>query len=245
MDELGRGAAAIDGGARLSLARRAVAEAIGTALLVVAVIGSGISASRLSPSDLGVQLFENAIATGAALVAIILAFGPVSGAHLNPIVTAVEGARGRLPTIEVPTYVGAQIAGGIAGAVLANLMYSLPAVELSTNRRGGAGILLGEVIATFGLVLVVAGVGRLGRWTATAAAVGAYIAGAYFFTSSTSFANPAVTIARSLSDTFAGIAPASVPPFVLMEVVGGAIGFLAVRYLFTWPRGATEGITGR
>ena len=217
---------------RLSLARRAAAESIGTALLVAAVIGSGISASRLSPGDVGLQLFENAMATGAALVAIILALGPVSGAYLNPVVTAVAAARGGLGAGEAWTYAGAQVAGGVAGAMIANLMFSLPAIQLSTTHRGGAGVLLGEVVATTGLVLVVAGAARAGRLTATATAVGAYIAGAYFFTSSTSFANPAVTVARSLSDTFAGIAPASVVPFLLMEILGGGLGYLLVRWWF-------------
>jgi len=219
-------------GARRSLPRRAAAEAIGTALLVAAVIGSGISAARLSPGDLGLQLFENAMATGAALVAIILALGPVSGAYLNPVVTAVDAARGGLRAGEAWTYALAQVAGGVAGAMIANLMFSLPAIELSTKHRGGAGVLLGEVVATIGLVLVVAGATRAGRLTATAVAVGAYIAGAYFFTSSTSFANPAVTVARSLSDTFAGIAPASVVPFLLMEILGGALGYILVRWWF-------------
>ena len=216
---------------RLSLPRRAVAESTGTALLVLAVIGSGISASRLSPHDVGLQLLENAAATGAALVAIILGLGPVSGAYLNPVVTAVDTALGRLSLTEAWSYGAAQIGGGLIGAVLANLMFSLPAVWLSGKVRSGGGVLLGEVIATFGLVLVVFGTTRLRRWPATAAAVGAYIAGAYFFTSSTSFANPAVTLARSLSDTFAGIAPSSVVPFLLMELAGGTLGFLAIRFL--------------
>src|SRR5436190_2545391 len=232
MDPLQVDGVASGRGARLSLARRVTAEAIGTALLVAAVIGSGISASRLSPGDVGLQLFENAMATGAALVAIILALGTVSGAYLNPVVTAVAAARGRLAPGEAWTYAGAQVAGGLAGAMIANLMFSLPAIDLSTKHRGGAGVFLGEVVATIGLVLVVAGAARAGRLTATAVAVGAYIAGAYFFSSSTSFANPAVTVARSLSDTFAGIAPASVVPFLLMEILGGALGYVLVHWWF-------------
>jgi glycerol uptake facilitator-like aquaporin len=232
MESLEAGGASPSRVAGLSLARRAAAEAIGTALLVAAVIGSGVSASRLSPDDVGLQLFENAMATGAALVAIILAFGPVSGAYLNPVVTVVDAARGRLAAREAWAYASAQVAGGVAGAIIANLMFSLPAIEVSTTHRGGAGVWLGEVVATVGLVLVVAGAARSGRWTATAVAVGAYIAGAYFFTSSTSFANPAVTVARSLSDTFAGIAPASVVPFLAMEIVGGALGYLLVRWWY-------------
>jgi glycerol uptake facilitator-like aquaporin len=217
---------------RVSLSRRAVAEAIGTALLVLAVVGSGISATRLSPHDVGLQLFENAAATGLALVAIILALGPVSGAHLNPIVTAVDVALGGLTVAEGWAYAAAQVVGGAIGAVLANLMFSSPAIELSTRHRSGGGVLLGEAVATFGLILVISGLVRSGRASAVAFAVGAYIAGAYFFTSSTSFANPAVAIARSLSDTFAGIAPSSVPGFLLMELIGGGLGFVAVRLLY-------------
>jgi glycerol uptake facilitator-like aquaporin len=181
----------------------------------------------------GLQLFENAAATGVALVAIILALGPVSGAHLNPIVTAVDVALGGLTVADGWVYAAAQVLGGAIGAVLANLMFSLPAIELSTKLRTGEGVLLGEALATFGLILVVFGLVRSGRGSAVAFAVGAYIAGAYFVTSSTSFANPAVAIARSLSDTFAGIAPSSVPGFLLMELVGGGFGVVAVRLLYS------------
>lgn len=214
------------------LARRALAELMGTALLLMAVIGSGIAAQRLSPSDVGLQLFENAAATAAALVAIILAVGPVSGAHLNPVVTLADRAFGGVTNAVAGAYVVAQLLGGAAGAILANLMFSLPAVEVSTKPRVGAGLWLGEVVATFGLVLVVFGVVRSGRTGTAPFAVGAYIAGAYWFTSSTSFANPAVTLARTLSNTFVGISPASAPAFILAQLVGCALAVLAARTLY-------------
>jgi glycerol uptake facilitator-like aquaporin len=213
------------------LLRRAVAEAVGAGLLVLAVIGSGIAASRLSPDDVGLQLLQNALATAGALVAIILALGPVSGAHLNPVVTLAVRAAGGVDNREVGAYVVAQVAGGAAGAVIANLMFSLPAIELSTQVRSSGGLWLGEVVAAFGLVLVVLGVVR-STWPAAAPfAVAAYIGGAYYFTSSTSFANPAVTVARTLSDSFAGIDPASVPAFVAAQVVGGGLAVALSRFL--------------
>jgi arsenate reductase len=215
-----------------SLGRRALAEFIGTALLVAAVIGSGIAASNLSPNDVGLQLFENAAATGAALVAIILAVGPVSGAHLNPVITLLDRAFGGMTNRDAGAYIGAQFAGGAVGAILANLMFDLPAIDISTQVRSGSGLWLGEVIATFGLALVVFGVVRSGRGAAAPFAVGAYIAAAYFFTSSTSFANPAVTVARTLSNTFAGIAPSSVPGFVAFQLVGAAIAIGAIHVLY-------------
>jgi arsenate reductase len=219
-----------------ALGRKAASEFIGTALLVLAVIGSGIAASRLSPGDTGLALFENAVATGAALVAIILAVGPVSGAHLNPVITLVDRITGGMSSREATLYIAAQIAGAGLGAILANLMFSLPAVTLSTQDRSGAGLWLSEVIATFGLVLVVFGLARSGRNEAAPFAVGAYIAAAYFFTSSTSFANPAVTFGRTLSDTFAGIAPASAPAFVLAQLAGGVLGLLVVQVLYPTDR---------
>jgi glycerol uptake facilitator-like aquaporin len=215
------------------LARRALAEFLGTLLLVMAVVGSGIAAQGLSPHDVGLQLLENAVATGVALVAIILAVGPVSGAHLNPLVSLVDAALGGLSRAAVGVYAAAQVAGAICGAVLANLMFSLAAVSVSQHTRSGGGVLLGEVVATFGLLLVIFGIARAGRLSAVPFAVGAYIAGAYFFTSSTSFANPAVTVGRMFSDTFAGIAPRSVGPFVAAQVVGAVIALLTVRFL--WP----------
>jgi glycerol uptake facilitator-like aquaporin len=217
--------------AAADLARRAVAELIGTAFLVAAVIGSGIAAHRLSPDDVGLQLLENSLATGAALVALILALQPVSAAF-NPVVTLVERALGRLSSREAGALVVAQVAGGALGAVLANLMFDLDPVTLSGHHRSGGGVLLGEVVATFGLVLLVFGSLRAGRGDVVAFTVGGYIAAAYWFTSSTSFANPAVTVARMLSDTFAGIAPASVLPFVAMQLVGGAAALVTVRFLY-------------
>ena len=218
------------------LARRALAELVGTALLVLAVVGSGIAAEKLSPGDSGLQLLENAMATAAALVAIILAVGPVSGAHLNPVVTLAVRSLGGLSTGEAGAYVGAQLAGGAIGAVGANLMYSLPAVELSSTVRGGGGLWLSEVVATFGLLVVVFGVVRSGRASIAAFAVGAYIGGAYFFTSSTSFANPAVTMARSLTDTFSGIAWRSVPAFVVAQTAGAVVAVAVVRALYPTVR---------
>jgi arsenate reductase len=214
------------------LPRKALAEFIGTALLLIAVIGSGIAAQRLSPNDSGLELFENAAATAAALVAIILAVGSVSGAHLNPVVTLADRFFGGVTTTEAATYVVAQVAGAVSGAVIANLMFSLPAVELSTRHRSAGGLWLAEVVATFGLLLVVFGVARSGRTGAAPFAVGAYIGGAYFFTSSTSFANPAVTAARTLSNTFAGIAWRSAPAFVLAQLGGAALAVVVVRVLY-------------
>ena len=220
-----------------SLGRRALAELTGTALLVTAVVGSGIAASRLSPNDVGLELFENAVATGAALVAIILAVGPVSGAHLNPVITLLDRVFRGVSTPAAVVYIAAQVVGAIAGAILANLMFGLPALEVSTKVRSGGGLGLGEVLATFGLALVVFGVVRSGRSAVAPFAVGAYITGAYFFTSSTSFANPAVTIGRVFSNTFAGIAPSSMAAFIEFQLVGGAIAAVAIRVLY--PDAAT------
>jgi arsenate reductase len=215
------------------LFRRALAEFIGTGVLLIAVVGSGIAAQSLSPSDTGLALLENAIATGAALVAIILAIGSVSGAHLNPVVSCADAYFKGLKPRELAAYVVAQIAGAGAGVVLANMMFSLPAVTISGHVRSNSGLWLGEVVATFGLLLVVFGVTRSGRSGTAPFAVGTYITGAYFFTSSTSFANPAVTLARTLSDTFAGIAPTSVLPFIVAQIVGAALACAVVRVL--WP----------
>jgi len=215
-----------------ALARRLLAEALGTALLVAVVIGSGIAASQLSPGDVGLQLFENAAATAAGLVALILALGPVSGAHFNPVVTLADRAFGGLTGAEAVAYIGAQFVGGAIGAMVANVMFSHPVVELSTHTRSSGALWSSEVVATFGLLLVIFGVVRSGRSAAAPFAVGAYIGGAYFFTSSTSFANPAVTVARTLSDTFAGIAPGSVGAFVVAQLVGAALAVVAVRALY-------------
>lgn len=222
----------------MEVARRALAELVGTAFLLISVIGSGIAAQRLSPNDTGLQLLENAAATAAALVAIILAVGPVSGAHLNPVVTLADRAFGGIATRDAAAYVVAQLAGAGLGAVVANLMFSEPAVELSSTTRTGAGIWLGEVVATVGLLLVIFGVLRSGRASSAPFAVGAYIGGAYWFTSSTSFANPAATVGRMLTDTFAGVAPASAPTLVLAQLVGGALAVGLVVLLYP---GAREG----
>lgn len=213
------------------LVRRAVAEAVGTGLLVLAVIGSGIAASRLS-SDVGLQLLANAAATAGALVAIILAVGPVSGAHLNPAVTLADRVFGGLTTFEAGVYCASQVVGGAVGAVVANVMFSLPPLELSSHSRSSGALWTSEVVATFGLLLVIFGVVRSGRSTVAPFAVAAYIGGAYFFTSSNSFANPAVTLARTLSDTFAGIDPASVPAFVLAQLAGAGLAVALVRLLY-------------
>lgn len=212
-----------------------VAEAIGTGLLIVAVVGSGIMASRLSPHDVGLQLLQNAVATAGALVGLILTFGSVSGAHFNPVVTVVDRLSGLLPSRYAIAYIAAQIVGGCAGAVLTNLMFELDAVSVSTKDRSSVALWLSEVVATVGLLLVVNGCVRGGRGSAVPFAVGAWIGGAYWFTSSTSFANPAVTVARTLSDTFAGIAPASAPMFVVAQGVGCVIAALLVRFLFPRP----------
>lgn len=216
------------------LVRRGAAELLGTAFLVAGVVGSGIAAQRLSPHDTGLQLLENSVATGAVLVALILALQPVS-ASFNPVVTLVERALGRIGTVAAAALIVAQVVGGLVGAVVANLMFDLDAVSVSGHDRVDGGHLVGEVVATLGLVLVVFGTIRSPRIETVAFAVGGYITGAYWFTSSTSFANPAVTIARTLSDTFAGIAPSSVPWFVLMQLVGGVLGTAAVRLLHPAP----------
>ena len=213
------------------LARRLTAELVGTAFLVTAVVGSGIAAFRLSPDDVGLQLLENSLITGAALIALILALQPVS-ASFNPVVTLVERALGAISSRDTAYLIVAQVIGGSLGTVLANLMYDLDAINLSTRDRSGGGLWLGEIVASFGLVLVVFGSLRSGRSEIVAFTVGGYITAAYWFTSSTSFANPAVTIARMFSDTFAGIQPASVPAFVGCQVVGGALALLLVRFLY-------------
>ncbi len=209
-----------------------VAEALGTGLLIIAVVGSGIMASRLSPDDVGLQLLENAAATACALMALILTFGAVSGAHFNPIVTLVDRLGGAISTRDTALYAVAQTAGGCIGSMIANLMFELDAVNVSTKTRSSSALWLSEVIATVGLLLVINGCVRTGRASAVPFAVGAWIGGAYWFTSSTSFANPAVTIARTLTNTFAGIKPSSAPMFVVMQVLGGAMGFVLIRYLY-------------
>ena len=209
--------------------RRLLAEFVGTALLVTAVVGSGVMATTLSPGQVGLQLLENSIATAFALGALILTFGPVSGAHFNPVVSAADWFLGRrsgagLTVTQLGGYAAAQTAGAIAGSVLANLMFDLAAVDFSGQDRSAGHLWLGEVVATAGLILLIFALARSGRSAVAPAAVGAYIGAAYWFTSSTSFANPAVTIGRAFTDTFAGIAPASVPGFVAAQCLGLAIG---------------------
>jgi len=225
-----------------ALWRRLAAEFLGSAFLAAVVIGSGIAAQRLSPGDTGLELLENAAATAAGLFAAILMFGPVSGAHFNPVVSLADAAFGRLRWREAAAYLPAQVAGCITGAVAANLMFALAAVSISTKHRASGPHFLSEVIATAGLVMVIFALARSGRSRTAPAAVGAYIGAAYFFTSSTSFANPAITIGRMFSDTFAGIAPSSAPPFIAAQVVGGALAVLVIRALYPRlaPAGAAE-----
>jgi glycerol uptake facilitator-like aquaporin len=214
-----------------ALARQGLAELLGSAGLVAVVIGSGIAAQRLS-EDGGLRLLENALVTGAGLVALILAFGPVSGGHFNPVVTLADRALGGVTNRQVAVYLPCQLVGGVVGAVVANLMFALPAVTLSTRDRSGGGLWLSEVLATFGLVVLVFALVRAGRAALAPFAVGAYITAAYWWSSSTSFANPMIDVARTLSDTFAGIAPGSVPMFVVMQLVGAAVAVGVVRLLY-------------
>jgi arsenate reductase len=214
------------------LVRQALAEFLGSAGLVIVVIGSGIAAQRLSPFEVGLQLLENALATGAGLVALILAFGPVSGGHFNPVVTLADRVFGGVTNRQVAAYLPAQVIGGIVGAMAANQMFDLPTVTISTTVRSSTGLWLSEALATFGLVVLIFALVRAGRAGLAPFAVGAYITAAYWWSSSTSFANPMIDIARTLSDTFAGIAPSSVPMFLLMQLVGGAVGVAVVAVLY-------------
>ncbi len=214
---------------KFPLSRRLAAEFLGTALLVAAVVGSGIMGERLAGGNAAIALLANTIATGAALVALILAFGSISGAHFNPAVSLAEALDRKLPWSETLSYMLVQILGGICGAIAAHLMFSLPYVSLSQHARSGPALVLSEFVATFGLLAVIRGSSQLGL-KVVAFAVGAWITAAYWFTASTSFANPAVTIARSLSDTFSGIRPVDVPLFLLAQVAGT----LAATYLFRW-----------
>jgi glycerol uptake facilitator-like aquaporin len=225
------------------LARKALAEFTGTAFLVAAVVGSGIAAARLSPHDTGLELLENSVATGAALTALIIALQPVSAAF-NPVITLVERALGAVSSRAALTLIAAQISGGITGAVAANLMFGLDPVTLSARHRGGSGIWLGEVIATLGLVMIIFGTVRSGRPGRVAYAVGGYILAAYWFTSSTSFANPAVTIARMFSDTFAGIAPPSAGVFVVAQLAGGLAAYGLIRALYPDAPAVAAGVAG-
>ncbi len=214
------------------LPRRLLAELLGSAFLAMAVIGSGIAAQTLSPGDVGLQLLENAVVTAAGLFAIILMFGPVSGGHFNPVVSLVDALFGGIRPRDAVAYIPAQIVGCILGAVLANGMFALAAISISTKHRASPAHFLSEAIATLGLLLVIFSLARTRRAGSAAAAVGAYIAAAYFFTSSTSFANPAITVGRMFSNTFAGIAPASVPSFIVAQLVGAAIAWVAIRTFY-------------
>jgi arsenate reductase len=214
------------------LGRRLLAEYVGSGLLAAVVIGSGIAAQRLSPGQTGLQLFENAAATAAGLFAIILMVGPVSGGHFNPVVSFVDAAFGGLSWRQAVWYLPAQVAGCISGAVLANAMFALAAVSISTKDRASGPHFLSEVVATVGLLLVIFALVRTDRARMAPAAVGAYIGAAYWFTSSTSFANPAITVGRMFSNTFAGIAPSSVPSFVGAQILGGVVAFGLIRVLY-------------
>ncbi len=214
------------------LSRRLFAEFLGSAFLAATVVGSGIAAAQLSPDDVGLQLFENAAATAAGLFTFILMFGPVSGAHFNPVVSLVDASFGGLRWREALAYIPAQVVGCIAGAITANAMFALSAISISTKHRASEAHLLAEVVATLGLILVIFSLARTRRGSIAPAAVGAYIGAAYFFTSSTSFANPAISVGRMFSDTFAGIAPASVPAFVVAQLVGGLVAIGVIRTLY-------------
>jgi arsenate reductase len=214
------------------LSRRLLAEFLGSAFLAALVIGSGIAAQQLSPDDTGLQLLYNSAATAAGLFAIILMFGPVSGGHINPVVSLVDAAFGGLSRRDTLAYIPAQIAGCVTGAIAANAMFALSAISISDKHRASPAHVFAEVIATLGLLLVIFALARSGRSSTAPAAVGAYIGAAYWFTSSTSFANPAITVGRMFSDTFAGIAPAAAPAFVAAQLVGGAVAFGLIRTLY-------------
>jgi arsenate reductase len=214
------------------LARRLLAELLGSALLAALVIGSGVAAQTLSPGDVGLQLFENAAATAAGLFTIILMFGPVSGGHFNPVVSLADASFGGIGWRDALTYIPVQVAGCILGAITANVMFSLAAISISTHHRASPAHLFSEALATAGLLLVIFSLARTKRAHTIPAAVGAYIGAAYFFTSSTSFANPAITVGRSFSNTFAGIAPASVPGYVGAQLLGGACALLLIKVLY-------------
>ncbi|MGO9247390.1 MAG: MIP/aquaporin family protein [Solirubrobacteraceae bacterium] len=224
------------------LPRRLLAEYVGSAFLAALVIGSGIAAQHLSPGDVGLELFENAAATGAGLFAIILMFGPVSGGHFNPVVSFVDASFGGMPWREAIAYAPAQIAGCITGAIVANAMFAKALVTISTKHRASGAHQLAEIVATLGLMLVIFSLTRTKRGAMAPAAVGAYIGAAYFFTSSTSFANPAISVGRMFSNTFAGIAPSSAPGYIAAQIVGGlaAIALLCVLYPDVTPQEAAE-----
>ena len=227
-----------------TLARRVLAEFLGSAFLAALVVGSGIAAQQLTPDDVGLELLYNSAATAAGLFAIILMFGPVSGGHFNPVVSLVDAAFGGVSRRDLAAYIPAQVAGCITGAITANVMFSLSAISISTHHRASPAHLFAEVIATLGLLLVIFALVRSGRASTAPAAVGAYIGAAYWFTSSTSFANPAISVGRMFSDTFAGIAPASVPGFVIAQLAGGVVAFGVIRTLYPdiTPADAAEAV---
>ena len=222
----------------LALWRRLVAELLGSGFLAAIVVGSGIAAQELSPGNAGLELFENAAATAAGLYAIILMFGPVSGAHFNPVVSFVDAAFGGVTWRTASAYLPAQVLGCIGGAIVANLMFSKAAVTFSTHHRATPAHFLSEIVATLGLILVIFSLARSGRSRSAPSAVAAYIGAAYFFTSSTSFANPAITVGRMFSNTFAGIAPSSAPSFIAAQVVGGVLAVIVIRVLYPGITGA-------
>jgi glycerol uptake facilitator-like aquaporin len=223
---------------KASLSRRLVAEFLGTAFLVAAVVGSGIMAERLAGGNVALALLANTIVTGAVLVALILTFGPISGAHFNPAVTLADAMESGLAWRPASTYIIAQILGGVGGTIAAHVMFGLPIILVSHHSRGGGAQFVSEFVATFGLLSVIWGCSR-SRSAVVPFAVGAYITAAYWFTSSTSFANPAVTIARSLSDTFAGIRPDNVPLFIVAQLLGALVSTLLFRWLIpSLPRDA-------
>ncbi|MBA2324034.1 MAG: aquaporin family protein [Pseudonocardiales bacterium] len=229
------------------LGRRLLAELVGTSLLVTVVVGSGIAAKQLSPNDVGLQLLENSTATVLGLAVLILLFGPVSGAHLNPVVSGVDWLLGRrtgsgLAPRDLLAYALAQCVGAVLGAVLANAMFELAVLQVSTKMRSGSGQWIGEIVATAGLIALIFTLARTGRAGLSAGAVGAYIGAAYWFTSSTSFANPAVTIGRIFSNTFAGIAPASAPAFIGMQILGTAVGVGVVLALYPGVGAAADDV---
>jgi glycerol uptake facilitator-like aquaporin len=236
----------MNGEAQPSLGRRVVAEGVGTALLLSTVVGSGIMGERLSGGSVGLALLANTLATGAALVSLVLTFGPISGAHFNPAVTLSAAWERGLPWQDVPRYIAAQLAGAVVGVLVAHLMFDLSPFSLSQHVRAGSSQVFSEFVATFGLVAIIWGSSRLRSSAAVAVAVGCYITAAYWFTASTSFANPAVTVARSLSDTFSGIRPADAPGFIVAQLLGAASATLLFRWLVpALPAFSTQVLTPR
>src|SRR5580704_17624075 len=229
--------------APVTLWRRMAAEFLGSGFLAAVVVGSGIAAQRLSPGEIGLELLENAAATAAGLFAIILMFGPVSGGHFNPVVSFADAAFGGLSWRDAACYLPVQVTGCLGGAVVANLMCSSPAVSISGRNRTSAAHFLSEIVATLGLLLVIFALARSGRSRSVPAAAGAYIGAAYFFTSSTSFANPAITFGRMFSNTFAGIAPGSAPEYIAAEIIGGVLAVAVILVLYPGTRADAADVT--